>query len=639
VAAISQGTSPTNSPGLYRSTNDGLNWTRIAAATLPDDFNRPVIALAPSNLDRVYMLVVTASGAPNIFDVNMSTNTAVNRSASLPNFGGATGTLDTQGNYNLTLAVKPDNENFVVIGGTNLYRTFDGFATPINNRNNWINGYASGANAGFAQYANGHPDQHIAVFDPTDPKRMYIGNDGGIQRAANIEIVGSTFPWVSLNNRYNVTQFYHVSMPPGAGETGAFGGAQDNGSPLIANGTDLASLGDISSGDGAYTYWGSTFAYTSSQNGKVNKFNLNSNNLPSSFLGRISPSSADERQFIHPFDVDPTDDRTMYYPDGDSLWRNTRLDLASSVQSDARPQANWVKLNTSASLGREKVTAITVAPSMPNRVYYGLTGNFAPQVVRIDNANTATTFAGNWIRMPNSGSDSYLANIAVHPTNADEVISVVSNYNVPSLYRSTDAGLTWAEIEGNLAGSAALPGPSVRAVTMMPQGDGTTVYFAGTSTGLYATDAIDGANTVWTRQSPNRIGATVVSHVASRTSDGRVLVGTHGRGFFNGMPRDFVAIGDETLALQTTLTASPSPATNQTTIRYTLAGPSDVTLRLYDATGRVVRTLLSGERVGAGEQTAPVSLSDLAAGVYFTRLEAIGNGPAEVRTARLVVVR
>ena len=215
----------------------------------------------------------------------------------------------------------------------------------------------------------------------------------------------------------------------------------------------------------------------------------------------------------------------------------------------------------------------------------------------------------------------------------------MSNYNVPSIFRSTDAGDTWTEIEGNLAGTAALPGPSVRAATIAPQGDGSTVYFVGTSTGLYATDALDGGNTTWTRQSPDGIGATVVSHVTSRTSDGRVLVGTHGLGFFNGMPSDFTAAGDEALTSNLSLSASPSPATDRTTIRYTLAGPSEVTLRVYDAAGRVVRTLLSGERVGGGEQVVPVSVSNLAAGVYFTRLEAVGNGPAQVRTARLVVVR
>ncbi len=323
----------------------------------------------------------------------------------------------------------------------------------------------------------------------------------------------------------------------------------------------------------------------------------------------------------------------MYYPDGDSLWRNVTLQIPS--------QAGWSKLATAASATiEEEVTALAVSPSTRNRLYYGVSGSRSkPQIVRVDNAHFATTLNGAFVELPNSAAGSYLADIAIHPTIGDEVIAVVSNYNVPSLYRSTDGGTSWAEIEGNLRGTPTLPGPSVRSVTIVPQADESVVYFAATSTGLYATDVIDGANTTWVRQNPDGIGATVVAHVTSRPSDGRVLVGTHGLGMFNGMPGQPVAIGDETLAAQVTLSASPSPATSHTTIRYTLAGPSDVTLRVYDATGRVVRTVLSGERVGGGEQMAPVSVSDLAAGVYFTRLEVVGSGPVQMRTARLVVVR
>ncbi len=248
IAALSAGDlPPTNTPGLYRSTDDGVNWTR-RATTLPTNFRRPVVAIAPSNPSRVYLFFVGSDGSPNVYDIDLNTNAAVDRSANLPDFGGDTGTLDTQGNYNLTLAVKPDNENFVVIGGTSLYRTFNGFETPISNRGNWINGYSSQAGAGFANYANGHPDQHVAVFDPTDPKRMYVGNDGGIQRADDIQLFRNTFPWVSLNNRYNVTQLYHVAIPPAAGAMQAFGGTQDNGTPFVANGNDLQSVGDISIG-------------------------------------------------------------------------------------------------------------------------------------------------------------------------------------------------------------------------------------------------------------------------------------------------------------------------------------------------------------------------------------------------------
>ena len=75
--------------------------------------------------------------------------------------------------------------------------------------------------------------------------------------------------------------------------------------------------------------------------------------------------------------------------------------------------------------------------------------------------------------------------------------------------------------------------------------------------------------------------------------------------------------------------AAPNPATGKTSIRYTLARQSDVTLKVYDVTGREVRTLVkavqspgsySFDWSGEGRDGRPV-----ASGVYFFRLEAEGK--------------
>jgi hypothetical protein len=88
-------------------------------------------------------------------------------------------------------------------------------------------------------------------------------------------------------------------------------------------------------------------------------------------------------------------------------------------------------------------------------------------------------------------------------------------------------------------------------------------------------------------------------------------------------------------------TPSPNPTRGgRTTIAYALPQAASVRLALYDARGRLVRSLLEGERpAGAsfvdwdGRDTAG---RDAAAGLYFVRFEARGLG---VKTSRLVVVR
>ncbi|OYD13717.1 hypothetical protein CH333_07355 [candidate division WOR-3 bacterium JGI_Cruoil_03_44_89] len=84
--------------------------------------------------------------------------------------------------------------------------------------------------------------------------------------------------------------------------------------------------------------------------------------------------------------------------------------------------------------------------------------------------------------------------------------------------------------------------------------------------------------------------------------------------------------------------SSPNPAMGRTAIDYGLPVASKVSLRVYDITGRVVATLLSGEQ-GAGYKTVDWNLTDdsgnrIARGVYFYKLSA-GDFKS---TRKLVVV-
>jgi hypothetical protein len=74
--------------------------------------------------------------------------------------------------------------------------------------------------------------------------------------------------------------------------------------------------------------------------------------------------------------------------------------------------------------------------------------------------------------------------------------------------------------------------------------------------------------------------------------------------------------------------ASPNPAARGTSLRFALPVASHVTLGVYDAAGRLVRTLANGPHA-AGDHTAAWDLRDAAghtvgAGLYFARLEAGG---------------
>jgi hypothetical protein len=65
---------------------------------------------------------------------------------------------------------------------------------------------------------------------------------------------------------------------------------------------------------------------------------------------------------------------------------------------------------------------------------------------------------------------------------------------------------------------------------------------------------------------------------------------------------------------------APNPASNLTTLRFTLPREMSVTIALYDGNGRLVKAIAKGKML-AGANAVTVDLSNLAAGAYTYTLE------------------
>ena len=80
--------------------------------------------------------------------------------------------------------------------------------------------------------------------------------------------------------------------------------------------------------------------------------------------------------------------------------------------------------------------------------------------------------------------------------------------------------------------------------------------------------------------------------------------------------------------------AFPNPTAGDASVRFSLAEPGPVALRVFDATGREVATVAARD-FSADTHDVTADLSGLASGVYVVRLEAGG----EVATTRVAIVR
>ena len=213
----------------------------------PAVYDRTVIGIDPNDEDVVYFFSHTPGfGLPSL-DFQGDTNWVslwkyeylsgdgdttgglwTDLSLNLPYDGSALGNIVVQGSYDMLVRVLPGNSNMVFLGGTNLYRSSDGFTTNTNTKQ--IGGYGIGATLPFyTSYPEHHPDQHNIAFFNSNSNLMYSACDGGIYMTGNS--ADDSVIWTSKNNGYYASQYYTIGIDHGtSGSHVITGGLQDWGS-------------------------------------------------------------------------------------------------------------------------------------------------------------------------------------------------------------------------------------------------------------------------------------------------------------------------------------------------------------------------------------------------------------------------
>jgi len=528
------GSEETGMDGVWTSTtgNSGT-WTHIAgtgSATTPAGWNaaglygRIVLAHAPSNVNILYVLydnfvasncAGVAAPEADFFRWDQSSTSWSDRSANMPNEAGCLNGNDpfaVQGGYDLVVAVKPDDENFVVIGGTNAYRSTNGFATA--GATTRIGGYASPAS--YALYLGHHPDIHVFKFHPTTSTIMVCGSDGGIHRTASV--AASPVVWTNLNNNYITYQYYHVALDPTIGSTIAIGGTQDNGTTRT---TGTTTHTGIFGGDGVAVgiSSGNTFHYVGFQLGNI--LRRLSTDLPG-FGTNIKPTGSGFGIFVTYFLLDPDNTEVLYFADFGNLYRTAS---ASTVTP-----ATWTAMTgvNGATTGDIRSMATTRGPyTAGSKLYIGTSD---AKIYRLNNprdvsaATSPVNITGG--AMP---IGAVVSSIAVNPIDDKQIIVTFSNYGVSSIWFTSDASVAapvWSAVEGNISL------PSIRSSAIVNCTGSPIEFYVGTSVGLWGTIALSGAATVWEREGSSSIKLAVTSSLAYRSSDKGLLIGTHGNGMF-----------------------------------------------------------------------------------------------------------
>jgi hypothetical protein len=569
-ATFNNGTSVVK--GIYRSV-DGREWVEITPDFMPEKYRRVVIAVAPSNENKVYFLGETPEAGKITYnsrgeeqyhslwvyeyksgDGSGDGGTWEDRSEAIPyNPDYYRESFFSQGSYDLVINVKPDDEDFVVIGGTSLFRSTDGFRTSDNTT--MIGGYCpKWLNCrDIYTYSGQHADQHVILFSTNNTDEMYTGSDGGAH--LTFDCNATPVVWTSLNNGFYTTQFYNVALDPGTpGSDLIVGGLQDNGVLICTTASNQDDWNMVEFKDG---FWnaiddGAQNLYVSentSYQPKIlmwrEKFDNDGNRYS---RVRIDPVGGYEFIWNTPFVLDPNNQNRMYLAGGHVIWRNNDLSQIPVEDNKDSTSIGWDSLlvtrvdsmHTGANF-EERITSVQISENPSDILYFG---TYYSRVFRVENAHSESPIVKDV-----TGNEfppfSTVTCVAIDPDDADKVFAVMSNYSIISIFYSENGGESWVPVSGNLEerpdGTGA--GPNVFWMEILKIGD-EKLYFAGTSIGVFSTAYIDGMNTVWNMEAPNLIGNSVCRTMDVRSSDGMVVAGTYGYAVFSKNFKSMPALPD-----------------------------------------------------------------------------------------------
>ncbi len=603
--------------GVWSSANGESGWARNNTASFTPA-GRVVIALAPSNESKLYVLFdngttsdCNSSPAPeaNLWMWNQSNTTYTNYSSKLPDEVGCSDGNDPfaiQGGYDLAVSVKPNDENFVVIGGTNAYKKADITAAGNFLR---IGGYNSPTSYAIYNTAGGvehHPDIHTLVFSPFNSSVLFTGSDGGVHRTS--DVTAGTVDWASLNNNYQTQQYYHVAIDPLTGSDRVIGGLQDNGSNSGGTGfgePDLTTQTRFFSGDGVAAAVSRDDVclplFVGFQNGPIYR------SCPSTWT-LITPAGS-ASQFVTYFYLDPDNNKALYYAGKGVLYRTNDATSATS--------ATWTNLGSPTGFGTGDTdewfqTFSTTRGTYSAGTSYLLMGGNEGHIYRLDDPQNATDLTGAVNITPATASTAaptIVTGLAIHPTNRDIVLATYSNYGINNIYlttNATNASPTWTLVERNLSAH------SIRsaAITLV---SGEVMYFVGTARGLYSTS--DPTSVDWTREAPTQIGYAVVSAMAYRPADNQLLIGTHGNGMFMATITSSLGVNDNELT--DAMKVFPNPTSKLLNIELAASLGKDISFNIYNVTGQLI---LNGRL-----KNNQINVSHLQSGLYFIEIASDGK--------------
>ena len=489
--------------GLYRSSDGGTTWKQLKAHGLPEGIlGRIGVTVSGANPNRIWAVIEAEKGG-------------IYRSDD----GGDSWHLMTDDHrfrqrawYYSHIFADPKSADTVYILNTGVYRSNDGGKT-------------------FTPIRAPHGDNHGLWIDPTNPKRMINGNDGG----ATVSTNGGE----SWTTQYNqpTAQFYHVTTDDRFPYY-IYGAQQDNSTVAIASASADGSIDrtdwyDVGGGESGYIAPDPTdplIIYAGSYGGEITRQDRHIHQEQSINPWPINPigwAAADVKhrfQWTEPIVFSPHDPKTLYYA-GEVLFKTTDAGMSWNIispdltRNDKSKQAASGGPITKDNTGVEvydTIFSVVESPVQKDLIWAG-TDDGLVHVTRDGGQHWENVTPK---AMPEWGTVSM---IEASPRDAGTAYMAVERHKsddfAPYIFKTTDFGKTWTKLITGLPAN-----DYVHAVRVDPRRP--NLLFAGTEQGMYVSFN-DGAQ--WQPMQLN-LPMSPVNDLIIKNTD--LVVATHGRSFW-----------------------------------------------------------------------------------------------------------
>ncbi len=492
--------------GIHKSTDGGETWTKLGGG-LPGEMGRIGLAISPANPDYLYATIEAGEGGGGTY---RSTNYGASWEKR--------GDFVAQGMYYGQIVCDPkDSERVYIPSGINMVSTDGGKTTiPLGERNK-------------------HVDNHALWVDPSDPRHLLAGCDGGAYESFD---QGAT--WIFKTN-LPIAQFYRIAVDNSEPFYYVYGGTQDNnsiGGPSRSKNPEGVLSPDwfiTTGGDGFHQQVDPTdpnTVYSEAQDGGLVRFDRTTK-----LSVDIQPQPGKGEPALHwywdtPLLISPHSHTRIYFGSnilfrsddrGDS-WHAISPDLTRKIDPNTLkvfgklPKLDDIARGQSTSY-YGNIISLTESPKKEGLIYVG-TDDGLIQVTEDGGASWRKVE-----KVEGVPAMTYVGRLLASQHDANVVYALFDNHKnadyAPYLMKSIDRGFTWTSINGDLPKTE--PVLSIAEDFVDPN-----LLFVGTEFGLYYT--VDGGQK-WKRLHGG-LPTIAVRDLVIQKRECDLVVGTFGRGIY-----------------------------------------------------------------------------------------------------------